>query len=348
MKQLNPEKLFAGAERKRAASKFSDAIPLYLEAKALSIRAGGDKEFVLDCLFALGDTYRMVGEFKRAAQSYRKAARRALAMDEGARALDAEVGLALSQRGLSEHREAIRIFNRALKGYAALKDRPGRAFTLWARAGALRLKGDLAGAIKDLKESKRIFSALGDRAGVGYCLTALGGTSRVKGATARSFKYYKEASMLFSALGDTFGLAYSYCGIANAMRMKGDFEGSLGYFAKARSNYKLIGDKVSYAYTLWGEGSALQMLGKNARALKDFKLAEALFKETKDRRGLVYCMISVGTLMVTSGRGAGGRAMLGRALKKADGLGLAVERGYAKTALRAAGKSPEELPLNLA
>ncbi len=178
-------------------------------------------------------------------------------------------------------------------------------------------------------------------------MTALGGTSRVKGATALSLKYYKEANSLFAGVKDTFGLAYSYCGIANAMRMKGDFKGSLSYFARARREYKLIGDKVSYAYTLWGEGSALQLLGRDARALKDFKEAEALFKETKDRRGVVYCTLSVGMLKFSSDR-AGGRAMMRRALKTAEGLGLKVELSYAKRVLKAAEKSPKELPLNLA
>jgi hypothetical protein len=59
-------------------------------------------------------------------------------------------------------------------------------------------------------------------------------------------------------------------------------------------------------------------------------------------------MISVGTLEVSSGRGAGGRRMIRRALKEAERLGLGVELGYAKRVLKAAEKSPEELPLNLA
>ncbi len=119
MRALEPERVFEKAERKRAASKFIDAIPLYLKVKA---QAKGDRELTLDCLFALGDTFRMVGEFKRAAACYRQAARGALAMDDRSRVLDAEVGLGLSLRATSDYRSALHLFNGALKGYAALKD----------------------------------------------------------------------------------------------------------------------------------------------------------------------------------------------------------------------------------
>ncbi|MEE8453692.1 MAG: tetratricopeptide repeat protein, partial [Limibaculum sp.] len=169
--ETSARRLFNRAERKRAASGFPGAIPLYLEAKRLSPR---DKGLKLDCLFALGDTYRMVGGFDRAASNYRQAHRLSLATDDEPRAYDALVGLGLSLRATSDYRQAIRLFNRSLKGYGALKDRAGRAFTLWARAGALRLKGDLKGAIEGFKESRSIFKRLGDRSGVGYCLTGLG------------------------------------------------------------------------------------------------------------------------------------------------------------------------------
>jgi tetratricopeptide (TPR) repeat protein len=340
----NPYSIFDKAEKKRALSKFLEAIPLYLEAMRLS---GVDKELKTACYFSLGDTYRMVGDFTKSGACYRAAHKLVLAAGDETRALDARVGLALSLRATGELKEALSIFNESLKAYKKLEDKAGVAFTLWSRAGALRLKGDLNPAIEGFKEAKTMFSRMRERGGVGYCLTGLGGASRVMGKHKDSNKYYTQANSLFRELKDTFGVAYSYCGIANSMRMMGDFKGSLKFFKKAKDNYKKIGDKVSYAYTLWGEGTALQVLGRDTEALKDFQEAAALFKETRDRRGLIYCALSVGELDFKKDRKKGVRAF-SSALKKAEKLGLGVESRYARELLMAAQKSPESIPLNLA
>lgn len=340
----NPYSIFDRAEKKRALSKFLDAIPLYIEVMR---HPSSDRELKTACQFSLGDTYRMVGDFTKSGRCYRAAHKGSLASGDEARAIDAQVGLALSLRATGSLKEALGIFADCLKAYRKLDDRAGIAFTLWARSGALRLKGDLKEAIAGFKEARAMFSRMRDRSGVGYCLTGLGGASRVLGRHKDSRKYYAEANRRFMELRDTFGVAYSYCGIANSMRMMGDFKGSLAFFKKAKVNYRKIGDKVSYAYTLWGEGTALQVLGRDEEALKDFKEAAALFKETKDRRGLIYCALSTGELDFKKDRKKGVLAFKA-ALKKAASLGLGVESRYAKELLRAAKDSPESIPLNLA
>lgn len=340
----NPYSIFDRAEKKRALSKFLEAIPLYLEVMR---HPASDRELKTACRFSLGDTYRMVGDFTKSGSCYRAAHKGALASGDEARAVDAMVGLALSLRATGSLKEALKIFEDCLKSYRKLEDRAGVAFTIWARSGALRLKGDLLAAIAGFKEAKAMFSQMRERSGVGYCLTGLGGASRVLGRHKDSNRYYMEANKRFRELKDTFGVAYSYCGIANSMRMMGDFKGSLAFFKKAKVNYKKIGDKVSYAYTLWGEGTALQVLGRDKEALKDFREAAVLFKETKDRRGLIYCALSTGELTFKKDRKKGVQAFKA-ALKKAQALGLGVESRYAKELLKAAKDAPESIPLNLA
>ncbi|MDO8426080.1 MAG: tetratricopeptide repeat protein [Deltaproteobacteria bacterium] len=340
----NPHALFGKAERKRQLSKFLEAIPLYLEAKRL---APLDKELRSACYFSLGDTYRMVGEFTKAGRCYIEAHGLVTRLGDEVKALDALVGLGLSQRATGNFKDALIIFDKALKGYRKLNDMGGEAFTLWARAGALRIKGDLKGALKGFKEAKAIFSRLRDKSGVGYCLTGLGGASRVFGKPLDSYRHYTEANKAFRGLRDTFGVAYSYCGIANSLRMQGDFKGSLSFFRKAKENYRKIGDKVSYAYTLWGEGSSFQMIGNDKTALEDFKEAQKLFRRTKDRRGLIYCLLSIGQLEFKATPKKGIKK-LQLAFDRAKALGLGVETLYASALLRAAKKGPGSLPLNLA
>ncbi len=334
--------LFERAEKKRAASRFIEAIPLYLEAKA---KARADAELRADCAFSLGDTYRMVGEFTLAARSYRDAYAIGLKLGEESMAIDATVGLGLSLRATGGYAEAVKLFNSALKYYRSGKDRDGEAFVLWARAGVYRFKGDVKKAVEGFRTSRDLFKRLNDDSGIAYSLAGLGGASRVLGRHKDSFKYYTAANLLFRDLRDTFGTAYTYCGIANSMRMRGDFAGSLDYFRRAKRSYKRIGDRVSYAYTLWGEGTALAMLGRVKVAQRRFLEADGLFKETRDKRGRIYCMISEAQLVAIEDEKKGVRK-LDSALKKALSLGLKTEAGYAQDSIKAAGK--RALPLNLA
>ena len=65
----NFEKTFQTAEKKRAASKFNEAIKFYLSAQRL---CGNNSEAELSCLLALGDCYRMIGAYEEAQHKIKK------------------------------------------------------------------------------------------------------------------------------------------------------------------------------------------------------------------------------------------------------------------------------------
>jgi tetratricopeptide (TPR) repeat protein len=341
---IDPYELFVAGMERKSASRFASAVPLFEDAIKL---AGRDREFRLDCLFALADTFRMVGDFLAASKNYRAAEKLAKSLNMNERAVDASVGLALSLRARGEFKETIILLNKALRKYRSSDDQLAIAFTIWARAGAYRVKGDTKGALKGFGESRTLFTKLKDRSGVGYSLTGLGGASRVAGDFSASKRYYSMANKLFREIRDTFGIAYSYCGLANALRMKGNFKEAGEYFKRAKTNYKRIGDKVSYAYTLWGEGSLYQQTGKRALSKRDFLEAALLFKETGDKRGLVYCELGYGQNEFLAGDVKKALRRIKMALKQAEKLALKTEAGYARELIGAINNRPEAMPLNL-
>lgn len=336
--------LFTKAEKERTASRFLKAIPLYIKTRST---VGADLALKGACSFALGDAYRMTGEFEKSAAHYAKAREISLKLNDETGAIDSLVGLALSMRASGDVAEAIVILNDCLKSYEKTGDIAGAGFTIWARAGALRIKGDLKSAIAGFKAAQKIFRKLKDAGGVGYCHTGLGGATRVAGDYRASGDNYRKANAIFVKMKDTFGVAYSYCGIANSMRMRDDYKGSLKYFKLAKDNYKKIGDRVSYAYTLWGRASALLMLGRTKEALKDVTEAMHLFKATKDNRGIVYCMLTIAQVGILEEDKIGVK-IAKDAMQAAKKLGLKVEAGYAKQILGLAKKGAIGLPLNLA
>lgn len=351
---------FHRAEKLREKSFYLQALRLF--RKALRGYASlHDHEGEYNCLLSLGDTYRMVGSFDLAVQSYTEAIDIAGAFKSAVKAADAKVGLGLSLRAQGKWKEALQLIRQSKNTYRKKKDMQGVAFTLWAEAGALRIKGDIPGAISTYKQSYEIFKDLKDNQGIGYCLCGLGGASRIAGLFKDSLKYYISANRLFSKTGDTFGRAYSYCGMGNAYRMLRDFRNAFDHFAKAVRIYKKIGDKVSFAYTLWGLSTAYKMAGKLEVSHDHLLKAMALFKKTKDPRGMIYCRLGLGEIALITGRKAVAQRHLSAAQTGLNEYNFAVEKCFAKTLISSiSGKFDntcysrlglklgfQELPLNI-
>lgn len=292
-----------------------------------------DTKGMLHCMLALGDIYRMSGNFDLAAGSYSKAINLAKKHKEPIWLSDAKIGLGLSLRAQGKWKESIKLIHESRRTYNKHGDREGLAFSLWAEAGALRIKGSIKDAIKTFKTSLEKFKSLKSQQGIGYCLCGLGGTSRIAGLFNDSLKYYTAANKLFSNTKDIFGMAYSHCGIGNALRMLKDYKNALVHFAKATSLYQKIGDRVSYSYTLWGLGSTYKMMGNFKKARDNFIKAMLLFKKTKDPRGIIYCRLGLGELGLLEGRKVNAMRQLKTALSESTKNKFAIERCHAAAIL---------------
>ncbi len=273
-----------------------------LAAFRRSLKHAADNEEMVECHMAIADTCRMTGDFEESSRNYKEAL--SLMSRNAPERMDANVGLALSRRALGYHKDALKALDKALASYTKKEDQVGVAFATWARAGTLRIKGDIPSALKEFKASRKLFKALKDEPGVGYSLCGMGGTSRVKGDFDKSLEYYKEANELFRRLKDSFGTAYSHCGIGNALRMMGDYDDARDQFVSASSLYRRIGDIVSFSYTLWSLGKTHMLTGNLLLAEKYFKDAQRNFRITKDPRGLAYCRMGIGEGKLLMGNSA--------------------------------------------
>ncbi len=319
------EKFFKEAERLRKLSKYGAALKKYRHA----LKKAVDEEDELACRMALGNTCRMTGDFNEAVGHYEAAVGLAGILDKEV-ANDASVGLALSKRALGYWKESIALLKKAEAFYNKNNDPEGAAFARWAKAGALRIKGDIPGAFDNFIEARKLFKTLGDKSGEGYCLCGMGGSARVLGRPARSLEHYKRANETFKELKDTFGIAYSHCGIGNALRMQGDFDEAREQFVRASQLYVRIGDVVSYAYTLWGLAKTHIMTGHSVLSYKYLKEARSLFKKTADPRGIIYCKLSIAEINAIRGNKVRAKALVDEAINEAKDWGFAVEGCHAR------------------
>jgi tetratricopeptide (TPR) repeat protein len=307
-------------------SKYAEALKLY--RKALKKAEGEDE---ITCHMALGDTYRMTGDFISASEHYEVV----VAVAPNPLKSDALVGLGLSRRALGYWKDSIKLIDKASKYYIKSDDAEGVAFTTWAMAGALRIKGDIPAALKGFKESHKLYKKMKNEAAVGYSLCGMGGTSRIIGKPADSLKFYTQANELFAARKDVFGTAYSHCGMGNALRMQEDFEGAREHFTRASVLYRRIGDIVSFAYTLWSMGKAHMNSGSSVMAEKYFKDARSLFRKTHDPRGLVYIRMAMAELSAMHGKKHYARKLADESLAEAKEWGFDVELAHARVLVSA-------------
>jgi tetratricopeptide (TPR) repeat protein len=319
------EKFFDEGQKLTQKSKYGEALKKF--RRALNKAENADDE--LACRMALGDTCRMTGDFTEAVGHYEAAI--ILASDVDALALnDATVGLGLAKRALGFWKDSIKNLKKAETFYKKSKDEEGQAFTKWARAGALRIKGDIPEAYENFTEARKLFKALGDKSAEGYAMCGMGGTARVLGRYGKSMEHYKKANEVFKSLKDTFGTAYSHCGIGNAHRMKGEFDEAREQFVRASQLYSRIGDIVSYAYTLWSLAKTHMLTGHSVLAYKYVKEARSLFKKTCDPRGMIYCKLSVAEINSLRGNKVRAKALVDEALAEAKQWGFGVELCHAK------------------
>ncbi|MES0336966.1 MAG: tetratricopeptide repeat protein [Candidatus Magnetobacterium sp. LHC-1] len=301
-------------------------------------------------LKSLADEQRLKGNYKAAIKYYRQAidisTKRETAKTGGSRRgqqadisheaggpgkhlrqiVDAQVGLALARRALGQWKEALTALQQARQHYCDTSDRAGIAFSLWAEAGTLRVKGDIPCCIELFKQAMEQFTKLGDESGVGYSLCGLGGAHRIEGSYQTSFDYYSRANTLFSSLDDRFGTAYSFCGMGNALRMKNELKEAKDYLHRALTLYGKIGDIVSSAYTLLSLGLLYTTTGKYEMAESFFDKAQQRFKATSDARGSIYALLGRCQLGHLTNPGADNAALLDRALQYANQYDFAVER----------------------
>jgi tetratricopeptide (TPR) repeat protein len=323
-------KIFNKAESLRKKCQYKESLSFF--RKALKRYATlNDSAGLFRCHAAIGDVYRMIGNFSLAADNYLAAINVSNSEDYDVKRADAEVGLGLSMRALGNWKDALFHINKSKKYYIKKNDTEGLAFTLWAEAGTYRIKGDIKKAIETFLESRKLFESLKDKHGTGYCMCGLGGASRIAGKFSDSLKYYKAANKIFTELKDKFGIAYSYCGIGNAYRMLLDFKKAFEFFRKASKIYEKIGDIVSYSYTLWGIGTSHKMIGNYKEADEFFNKAISNFKKTKDPRGLIYCKLARGELSLLKGNKLLAEKYIEEAFNDTIKYKFAIEKCYANT-----------------
>lgn len=188
---------------------------------------------------------------------------------------------------------AIDAYEKAIRVYRSLGNKPDLAATLGYLGVVRKNKGENKAALSLLSESLSMFQALGDRAGEGRALANLGNAYSEMSEHAKALDYHQKALSLQSSLGDKAGVAIDLQNITADYQGLGDYPKALEYAARAVSAQREAGDKVGEAGTYTNYGTIYLQLGDAPKSIEYYQRAIPMFRELGEKRELAIALTNL-------------------------------------------------------
>ncbi|MDE2038504.1 MAG: tetratricopeptide repeat protein [Elusimicrobia bacterium] len=314
---LSTEAAFLRAEALRGQGYFRRAAQLY---QALLAGGQADPALAIEAGLGLASVHRSLGEVAAARARLRRAW--AAAKRRGEPAWRFELEEAMIERAAGRWAGCLLKLTRLLRRACGAGDWQAAAFLLWARGGARRFSGDLAGAEGDFKRSLTMAGRAGDASASAYALFGLGGVSRIQGRLRDSERFYARAGRALAGADDLFGRAYAHCGLANALRQQGRLSEAQRLYLRAHVLYSKLGDAVDLAYVDWGLGKIALQRGRLPEAVSRLSLALKAFEAASENRGAALSRLALAGARHAQGRGAQAERLFDSGLRRSRRAGL--------------------------
>jgi len=283
-----------------------EAIQLYQKAKRVLQRLPRDtKKDAVSIAMELGDTYEIVGEYRKALEEYQLASN--LASDESDEKKQAEALSRISEvyRTEASFDEAMTYIEKSRQIYERIGDQRGVTACLSA-IGAIRAgQGDYEEALKYHEMALAIRREAGDKGGVADSLENIGTISWSRGDYPDALGHIKKALHLRRETGDRIGVAESLNMIGNIHWSLGDYDEALKSHEETLRIRREIGFKRGVGGSLTNIGNVYWGKGDYGEALRFHEESLVLNRETGSRRGILACLTNIGNILSVRGDYAG-------------------------------------------
>lgn len=335
-------RLFSEGERLRAqwkAEAMREAIKRYEDALPLW-RAVLKPRDEADTLNRIGDTYRLIGEPRKALEyceqalrlskrggdrpgearslnalayllitigEYQKApgyAKRALLLSRALGDIRIEAQ-ALSNLGdvyyANDPRQSLEYHQKALARWRDARDRRGEAQALLSAGYTYFDLSEIRQALDSCKQALLLSRSVKDVRGEALTLTALGHFYNRLGERQKALDLYGQAMQLLQPVEDHHGEAGIISGIAFAYREMGQKERALEFYQRALGLYQQTGNRGGEALMLIQSGRVYSALGDDRKALDSYQKAVPIVRALADRRVESYALDGIGRIYDSMG-----------------------------------------------
>jgi tetratricopeptide (TPR) repeat protein len=149
----------------------------------------------------------------------------------------------------------------------------------------LKLRGDIAGALKLFNESLKIREGNDDPEGQAECLNNIADVYDVQGDPQKALVYFQKCLAIFEKTGNKEGIAYSLNNMGLVYKNTGDHSEAMRCYDKSLELRKQAGDKEGIATSLNNIGGIYFVRRDFNNALEIFKSCLEKYEEIEDYEG---------------------------------------------------------------
>ncbi len=164
---------------------------------------------------------------------------------------------------------------------------------------ALRMLGDLEGALKAYFKSLEYARARGDKKGEGNVYVALGDVYSVSGAHQNSIDYYSKAIQIFREIKDSDILATALFNLGDEYLNQDNLVAAITHFSESALLFELLGYDIGVAYNLGNMGKVYAMQGDDQLALANINEAIAILEIQQDYYGISEYLASMADIYLS-------------------------------------------------
>ena len=248
-------------------------------------QAQSEQQVEADRLLQQGNQQFQVSQYREALQSWQKALDIFQQIGDRGGVAKSLNNLGNAYYSLGDYRKAIEFYQQSLAIYQEIRDRGGVAKSLGNLGLAYDSLGEYTKAIEFHQQSLAIKQEIGDRGGVANSIMNLGSTYYSLGEYTKAIEFHQQSLAIKKEIGDRGGVADSLNNLGIAYYFLGEYQKVIEYQQQSLAIFKEIGDRGGVANSLGNLGLAYRNLGKYQKAIKFYQQSLTIFKHIGDREG---------------------------------------------------------------
>jgi signal transduction histidine kinase len=264
-----------------AQSDFSKALEYY-EQSIMFLEQAGDTSSLISALMNLGNVYSTLGDYHKAMSYFQSSLSLNNGQNRHAEGLSF-VNLGTMNVSLTNYKEALACYEKALAPFEETGDMQSRAVTLIGIADVLRILGDYPAAIQSLTQAIDILEPLGDLNQVASATSSLGEVSLALHDYQKAAEFFQQSRAMFGSIGNRSGVVEAAIGLAQARLAELRFEESELITLEAIKEAESLGLKNELHQLLLLYSTLFEKKQMFAESLRYYKkaieLKEELFNE---------------------------------------------------------------------
>jgi DNA-binding SARP family transcriptional activator len=248
-----------------------------------------------DLMLALGEVWRVTGQWAQAEATNRKALALAETLGDVTLQARAQRALADLMRLQSHYDEGLEWLAKAEHGFEAAGDWRGVISALWTMADIYWFKGDNKQAMATLERQLRLASEIGDQRGICEALDTMGIVYWGQGDWQESLDCCQRSIAIAEPLGYHLVVTRAALTLGNVHSSQQQADEALQWYLRAGVLARQIDNRQVLSWAIVNSANRLNMHGDYRRALAGYEQAMRISLEIGDRWAAWLAIANIGT-----------------------------------------------------